>query len=98
MLDCAPAWNGNWTWDCFIAFAWQGTDGKRLLAVVNYAPNQSQCYLRVPFSDLAGNKVQLQDELSPAHYERDGSALVNPGLYLDLPPWGYHVFEMTRLA
>ena len=21
---CVPAWDGNWTWDCFLAFAWQG--------------------------------------------------------------------------
>ena len=32
---------GNWTWDCFVAFAWEGPDGKRLLAVVNYAPDKS---------------------------------------------------------
>ena len=24
LLDCTPAWDGNWTWDCFLAFAWQG--------------------------------------------------------------------------
>ena len=23
LLECAPAWDGNWTWDCFMAFAWQ---------------------------------------------------------------------------
>ena len=25
LLDCIPAWEGNWTWDCFLAFAWQGS-------------------------------------------------------------------------
>ncbi len=24
LLECVPAWDGNWTSDCFIAFAWQG--------------------------------------------------------------------------
>ena len=24
LLECAPAWDGNWTNDCFVAFAWQG--------------------------------------------------------------------------
>ena len=52
LLECAPAWDGNWTWDCFLAFAWQGPDGERLLVAVNYAPNQSQCYVRLPFADL----------------------------------------------
>ena len=31
LLECAPAWDGNWTWDGFIAFAWQGPGGERLL-------------------------------------------------------------------
>src|SRR5262249_42653193 len=48
-LECVPAWEGNGTWDCFLACAWEGTDGQRLLVAVNYAPNQSQCYVRLPF-------------------------------------------------
>src|SRR5262249_60155418 len=39
LLECAPAWEGNWTWDCFLAFAWQGSEGERLLVAVNYSPN-----------------------------------------------------------
>src|SRR6266699_6356291 len=38
--------------DCFLAFAWQGRHGEPLLVAVNYAPNQSQCYVRLPFADL----------------------------------------------
>ena len=52
LLDCTPAWEGNWTWDGFLACAWQGSGGARLLVTVNYAPNQSQCYVRLPFADL----------------------------------------------
>jgi hypothetical protein len=44
LLECRSAWEGNWTWDCFLAFAWQGPGGDRLLVTVNYGPNQSQCY------------------------------------------------------
>ena len=28
-------------------------------------------------------------------YDRDGSDLVSRGLYLDMPAWSYHVFEMA---
>jgi hypothetical protein len=35
--------------------------------------------------------------MSPAIYDRAGSALVSTGLYLDLPPWGYHVFGMESV-
>ena len=24
LLECTPGWDGNWTHDCFLAFAWQG--------------------------------------------------------------------------
>jgi len=39
--------------------------------------------------------VRFKDLMSPASYDRDGNDLVSKGLYLDVPPWGYHVFEMT---
>jgi hypothetical protein len=26
-LECVPAWDGNWTWDNFLAFAWQDWNG-----------------------------------------------------------------------
>jgi len=39
--------------------------------------------------------VRLKDLTGPASYDRDGGDLVPRGLYLDLPPWGYHVFEVT---
>ena len=97
LLECVPAWDGNWTWECLIAWPWEAPDSQRVIAVVNYAGNQSQCYVRFPFPDLAGGAVRLKDLMGPASYDREGSDLVSRGLYLDLPPWGYHVFEMTAL-
>jgi len=65
---------------------------------VNYAGNQGQCYIPLPFSDLFGRPVRLQDLMGSAVYERNGDDLLLPGLYLDMPPWGYHVFEVTGIA
>jgi len=97
LLDCAPAWDGNWTSDCFIAWSWQGVDGQRRLIAVNYAGNQSQCYVRLPFPDLGGRAARLKDLVGPARFDRDGDELVSRGLYLDMAPWSYHVFEMSTL-
>ena len=69
---------------------------ERLLVAVNYADNQGQCYVRLPFSDLTGGIVQFRDLTGPARYDRAGDDLVSRGLYLDLAPWGYHVFEVQR--
>ncbi len=95
LCECLPAWDGNWTWDFFIAFAWQNDAGDRLVSVVNYAPNQSQCYLRLPFADLGGRQWRFQDQLSDVRYDRDGDDLQSRGLYLDLLPWQTFVFNLT---
>jgi glycosidase len=97
LLEGSPAWDGNWTWDCFVAFAWQGSGGQRLLIAVNYAPHQSQCYLQLPFPDLATRQWHLEDLVGRATYDRAGDELVSRGLYLDVGPWQYHVFELTAL-
>jgi hypothetical protein len=96
LLECVPAWEGNWTWDCFLAFAWHGPDGERLLVAVNYAPNQSQCYVRLAFADLGNSPWRLEDLLSTATYDREGNDLQARGLYLDVSPWHASVFALTK--
>ena len=94
LLECVPAWEGNWTADYFVAFAWDGPGEERLLVTVNYAPNQSQCYVRLPFPGLGERKWRLRDLLGDARYDRDGQDLQSRGLYLDAAPWQVHVFDM----
>jgi len=95
-LECVPAWEGNETWDGFLAFLWQsGTE--RYLVAVNYAAVQGQCYVRLPFADWSDEFVQFHDLVGIASYDRDGNDVIAKGLYLDLPPWGYHVF-VTRVS
>ena len=97
LLDCMPAWEGNWSHDCFLAFAWQGPGAERLLVAVNYAPNQSQCHVRLPFADLGNGQWRLQDLLGSARYDQDGDELQTRGFYLDVPPWQCHAFSMTKI-
>jgi alpha amylase-like protein len=94
LLCCAAAWEGNGTWDGFLAFTWRDRQGQVLLATVNYAGTQGQCYVRLPFKELANRAVRFKDLMSPASYDRDGNDLLSRGLYLDLPAWGYHAFEI----
>jgi hypothetical protein len=94
LLECVPAWEGNWTWDCCIASFWKAPDGLRWLVAVNYAENQSQCYVRLPSADLNGHTVRFVDLMGSASHDRDGSELASRGLYLDMPPWSYHIFAL----
>ncbi len=98
LLDCTAASDDNMTADNMIAFAWQGSDGECMLVVVNYAPQSGQCYVRLPLLDLRGQPVRLKGLLGTPDYEREGSSLLAEGLYVDLPPWGYHVFEMSSIS
>jgi hypothetical protein len=86
LLECVPAWEGNGSWDGFVAFAWEGPGGERLLVAVNHAPGQGQCFVRLPFTELAHLQWKLQDQLTSASYVRDGDDLLARGLYLDGPP------------
>lgn len=69
-----------------------------MLVAINYADHQSQCYVRLPWTEIAGGTITLRDLLSPARYDRDGSELTARGLFLDLPPWGGHAFEISPLS
>jgi hypothetical protein len=96
LLYCTPAWEGNGSHDSFIAFGWRGTDGDKVVVVVNYKPHYSQCYLHLPFNDLTRTQWRLKDLLSEDCYYREGDDLHYGGLYLDMKPWQYHVFEIKK--
>ncbi|RZL96643.1 MAG: alpha-amylase [Variovorax sp.] len=98
LLECVPAWGENPTSDNFIAFRWERAAGEWMFGAVNYSPQQSQCFIRTPFPTLAGRTVRLQDLLGPHVYDRPGDDLLARGLFLDLPPWGHHVFDVQWLA
>jgi len=76
-------------------FAWEGAGGERMVVAVNYAPNQSQCRVGLPFADLTGRQWRLQDLLGDAIYDRNGDELQGPGLYLDESPWSARIFSLS---
>ncbi|MDD3070245.1 MAG: alpha-amylase family glycosyl hydrolase [Methanoculleus horonobensis] len=94
LLDCTPAWEGNPSHKGYIAFAWE-REGERYIVAVNYAPDRGQCYVPLPWGDLTGKTIRLRDLIGQAAYDRDGEGLLSPGLFLDIPGWGRHVFEVA---
>jgi glycosidase len=98
LWDTHPAWPGNGSNQQIIAASWQSenknANDRSLLTVVNYGPTQAQCYLPLDVPGLRGRNINLVDQLSDVRYERQGDTLADQGLYLDLPAWGHHVFEL----
>jgi hypothetical protein len=96
LWSCRSAWAGNPTHDQFIVTSWRAGD-HRLLSVVNFGGFQGQCYVKLDMPGLAGRTFNLVDLLGPVQYERHGDGMVSNGLYLDMPPWGHHLFDMRPL-
>jgi hypothetical protein len=94
LIPPQPAWGGNPTDQDFVSFAWQTRDGGGYVVVVNYSDHQGQCHLRLPFAGLAGRKVRFVDMMGSEIYDRDGTGLIEPGLFIDLGAWRYNVFRL----
>jgi glycosidase len=91
------AWADNWTEDCFVAYAWSGRDDARYVVVVNQSANHAQCRLPLPFPEIRGRRVRLADLMGTEIYDRDGSELLEHGLYIDHAPWRFNVFELRAV-
>lgn len=96
LIECLQAWEGNYTFDSFIIFSWNNSGGDRLLVCVNYSDHQSQCYVRL--EEIGSGEWLLKDLMSDVSYNRNGDELQSKGLYLDMKPWQYHVFETKKVT
>lgn len=96
LLTCHQAWHDNFSNDQFIAFCWTGPSDETIVVAVNYAANPGQCYIKFPWDRLRGTTWRLRDQMSKVNYNRQGDELVSKGLYLDIAPWHYHVFALSK--
>ena len=61
--------------------------------VVNLSDKPSQGRVRMPWGELKGRTWFLTDVLNDGDYERSGDEMVEPGLFVDLKPYGFHAFR-----
>lgn len=85
-------WADNATFQNVVAWAWTKGD-QRYLVIVNLSDARAEAQVKVPWSDAAGKSWELTDRLSDAAYERAGSDMLSPGLYVGLEAWGYNLFQ-----
>ena len=62
---------------------------------MNDAGEHASARIHLPWDDLAGRAWRLEDQLAGDVFERDGDELTNEGLFLQLPPWGFHFLTCT---
>ncbi len=85
-------WPDNPTFQNIVAWTWT-KDGERYLVAVNLSDGKAEAQVKVPWPDAAGKTWVLTDLLSDAAYERAGSDMLSPGLYVGLEAWGYNLFQ-----
>ena len=66
----------------------------RFLVVVNLSEVPSQGQVALGWADLRGRSWQLTDILDKNIFERDGSELADPGLFVAVEPWKYYVLAL----
>jgi len=87
-------WPDNSSFQNLVAWTWV-QDEDRFLIVVNLSDNTAQA--RVPWRNLREGKWRLSDLLCGATHDRDGSEMLDPGLYVELGPWKSSFFRCVRL-
>lgn len=93
-LEPRATWQGDPTHAAFVAWLWVGPRRSLRLAVVNLGSTTGRCFLPLGMPDFAGRSIVLEDLLGDARYVRDGDDLLARGLFLEMPPDGYHLFRI----
>jgi len=89
--------SGNASFESFVVLRWDGPEDA-IVAVVNLSATRGQCRVVLDLAGTAGRTVKLVDRLSGEEHTREGDALLHPsrGLFVDLPAYGAHLFEVRR--
>jgi glycosidase len=86
-------WPGDERWQSLVAWTWQG--GSRWLVVVNLGDATAAGLAAVPWDDVRGRDWLLVDTTNEVELVRSGDDL-RDGLYVELPPWRWHFFQLTE--
>ncbi len=86
-------WPDNKTGEDLITFGWENADKKQLI-VVNYSDHTSQGRLILPWEDLIELDIKMRDVFTDEIIIRKGREIITEGLFVNLPPWGFHWFQI----
>jgi hypothetical protein len=93
-LGCRQAWEDDESYQNMVAYWWHGPAHSRHLITINYSPEPSKCFVAMPFPEMMGSTILFRDRLDGHVYDRPGNELISKGLYLDVPGWGVHIFNV----
>lgn len=88
-------WPDNPSYQNIVAWTWAKDDQRRLV-IVNLSDRPAQARVHVPWDGVESETWVLNDAFSGATYDREGVEIHSQGLYVDLDPWRFHLFECCR--
>jgi hypothetical protein len=88
-------WPDNQSCRNILAWCWHKED-ERYLVVINYGHETSQSRVQVPWDELRGKAWRLKDALSGEFYDRSGDEMRDAGLFIDLGPWKFNLFQVLQ--
>ncbi|MFJ3304177.1 alpha-amylase [Streptomyces sp. NPDC086549] len=96
LLPCT-GWPDNNTHRDLLAWSWSaGQD--RYVVVINYSGRPAEGRIPLPWRDLHGQSSRLTGLLDGTAYEREGDELLDPGLFVALDAWSWHLLSLAPPA
>lgn len=89
-------WPDNQSCMNILAWCWV-KENERFLIIVNFSAGAAQGLVKVPRDELRGKTWRLNDVLSGESYDRSGDEMRDTGLYVDLGPWQFNLFQVRAL-
>ena len=88
-------WPDNQSFRNIVSWCWENGSHRYLIAI-NLSDWTSDSRIRTPWKDLRGQKLRLDDLLSAKRYApRDGSEIVDQGMYVKLEPWEFNFLSVA---
>jgi len=92
-------WPDNQTGQHLLAWSWTPDHPDataRHVVVVNFSTTPAQGRIPLPWADLPGHTWHLTDILGAGEFDREGSELADPGLFVDLGPGQHYLLSIRR--
>ncbi len=99
LLEIGPADGSNGSEANLVAHGWHDpASGEYRLVIANVTSHWSQGMVRLHrWPMLAGHEWQLHDVIRESVYTQEGNSLISDGLYVELGPHGFHLFEFDEV-
>ena len=96
LLQC-EGWPDNPSNQNIVAWLWKNNASHRLV-VVNLSDQRSQGRVAIPGARGEDREVRMINAPSAEVFVRSWTELLDPGLFVDLPAWGFHILDFSTAA